>query len=152
MYNMLVELHEEGSKPNHFTVSLEARPSKVKAVPSGDELYLNWNATVDDSGRIRTCILCGHDLYKERSFPQVTGIVVVLAFAGGIAGLTGFLTTWAMLGAMLVVLFFDFAILILDKTRLVCYGCNAKYKKTPIAPQFSKWDKQRAEQIARIRD
>ena len=149
---MLVELHMQGVKTDSFSISLTQRPSKIQIESMDEELYLDWDATLDDSDRLRSCIVCSNDLYKERAFPQITGIVIVLAFAGGIAGVAGFLTTWSMLLAMLIVLFLDIAILIFDKPRLVCYGCGTKFKRTAIAPHFQGWDHHRADQISRTID
>ena len=110
---------------------------------------MHWDATVDDSGRLRCCVVCTGDLYRERAYPQITGVVIALAFAGGIAGVAGFLTTWVMLSAMVLVLLFDVAILIFDKPRLVCYKCDTRFKETPIAPHFQAWDQHHADQITR---
>ncbi len=146
---MFVELHTDGSKTNRFSVNLVERPSKVVVEPSGDQLFLHWDATVDDSDRLRRCIICSGDLYRERAFPQITGIVIVLAFSGGIAGIAGFLTTWVMFSVMFLVLLLDVAILIFNKPRLVCYKCNTKFKETPIAPHFHPWDRHHADLITR---
>jgi hypothetical protein len=152
MNSMLVELHRQGVKTDSISVSLSQRPSKIAIESTDEELFLDWDATLDDSDRLRSCIVCSSDLYKERSFPRITGIIIVLAFAGGIAGVVGFLTTWSMLLAMIVVLILDIAILLFDKPRLVCYGCGSKFKKTAIAPHFHGWDQHRADQITRTID
>ncbi len=146
---MFVELYKDGSKSNHFEVSLVDRPSKITVEPSGEALFLHWDATVDDSDRLRQCIICSNDLYRERSFPKITGVVIVLAFAGGIAGVAGLLTTWSMFSAVVLVMLLDLAILFLDKPRLVCYECKTKFKNTQIAPHFDPWDQHRADQITR---
>jgi len=149
---MLVELRQNETKSDRFYVNLDERPPRLIVHPSGNELFFDWDATVDDSGRLRRCIVCSHDLYQERALPPITGIVVLLAFAGGIAGVVGLLTTWSMLSAMVVVLFLDIAILVFDRPRLVCYGCGARFRNTPISPHFQRWDHQRAEQIKRSLD
>lgn len=146
---MFVELQKDGSKTNRFSVNLVERPSKVTLEPSGDQLFLHWDATVDDSDRLRRCIICSGDLYRERAFPQITGVVIVLAFAGAVAGIAGFLTTWVMFSAMIFVLLLDVAVLIFNKPRLVCYACGAKFKETPISPHFHPWDQHHADQITR---
>ena len=146
---MFVELYKEGSKTNRFSVDPVERPSKVTLEPNGDQLFLHWDATVDDSDRLRRCIICSGDLYRERAFPKITGVVIMLAFAGGVAGIAGFLTTWAMFSAMIFVLLLDVAVLIFNKPRLVCYECDTKYKETPIAPHFHQSDQHRAYQITR---
>ena len=140
---MLVKLRQDGQKTDHFSVDLEERPSKIQLDQSGDEVFLEWNSTVDDSGRLRSCIICRGDVFRERIFPQITGIVIVLAFAGGVAGLLGLVTTWLMLIAMAIVLALDVAILLLSFTRLVCYKCGTRYSKLDIAPYHQRWDPNR---------
>jgi hypothetical protein len=146
---MLIELHKDGAKTQRVAVDLTEKPSMISIKNTGEELFLDWNATVDDSDRLRSCIVCSNDLYRERALPQITGIVIVLAFSGAIAGVGGFLTTWSMLSAMIVVLLLDVAILLFVKPRLVCYGCGTKFKNTPISPHFHGWDQQHAEKISR---
>ena len=82
MPNMLVELYDEKQKKGAFEVDVDEQPTMVVVAPSENELFLKWDSTLDDSKRIRECVVCGGDLYKEQIFPQVTGIVIVLAFAG----------------------------------------------------------------------
>ena len=139
----------EDTLPQKFSVNLSDRPSKITIENKSKEMFLRWDSTIDDSGRIRNCIICGHDLYKEQPIPRVTGIVVILAFAGGIAGVVGFPTTWSMFAAMGIVLILDGFILMCNKPRLVCYGCGTKFKNTPISPHFHRWDQQKAEQVKR---
>ena len=152
MEQMLVELHHAGHKTGLFAVDLIQRPSKVQVEPSGEELFLEWNSTVDDSGRLRGCIICSGEVFRERTFRQVTGVVVVLAFAGAVAGILGLVTTWVMLIAMTFVLLLDIAILLLGRPRLVCYTCGTRYKKLSIAPYPQRWDSDRNEQLQRTAD
>ena len=149
MRDMQVELCHERQKTGEFVVDLVEQPSKVTVNPSGEELFLDWNSTLDDSGCLRGCVICGGDVYQEQTFPQVTGIVVVLAFAGGVAGILGLVTTWPMLIAMGVVLILDILILALRQSRLVCYNCQTKYSKLIIASYHHRWDADRNEQIKR---
>jgi hypothetical protein len=148
---MLVKLHQDGQKTDHFTVPFDERPSKVRLEQSEEELVLDWNSTVDDSGNLKACIVCTGELFRENTFPQITGFVIVLAFAGGVAGLLGLVTTWPMLMAMVVLLLIDVTILVLRFTRLVCYKCGTRYCKLPIAPYHQKWDPDRSEQVQRSR-
>ncbi len=148
---MLVKLQQEGHSSDSFSVEIDQKPSKVQLEESGKEVFLDWNSTIDDSGRLRSCVLCRSEVFKERTFPQITGFVVVLAFAGGVAGLLGLVTTLPMLAAMAIVLVLDIFILVLRFTRLACYKCGARYSKLPIAPYHEKWDADRAEQVQRAR-
>ena len=149
MPNMLVELYDGKQKKGTFEVDVEEQPTTVIVDPSESELFLNWDSTIDDSKRIRGCIVCGGDLYKEQMFPQVTGIVIVLAFAGAVAGILGLVTTWVMLIAMSVVLILDILILFVVKTRLSCYCCNTRFSQTTIAQYHKHWDPDKAAQLKR---
>ncbi len=149
MPNMLVELYDGKQKKGTFEVDVEEQPTTVIVDPSESELFLNWDSTIDDSKRIRGCIVCGGDLYKEQMFPQVTGIVIVLAFAGAVAGILGLVTTWVMLIAMSVVLILDILILFVVKTRLSCYCCNTRLSQTTIAQYHKHWDPDKAAQLKR---
>ncbi|MBC8309654.1 MAG: hypothetical protein ISR75_01020 [Phycisphaerales bacterium] len=146
---MLVKLRHDGHKTGQFSVDLLEQPSAIKVGPDGDEIYLEWNSTVDDSGHLRGCIACGGEVFRERTFPQITGIVVVLAFAGAVAGILGLVTTWPMLIAMGVVLAIDIGILTFSFTRLVCYECDTRYSKLNIAKYHEPWDADRSSQIKR---
>ena len=147
---MVVKLHQDGRKIDQFWIAIEQRPSKVRLEQSGDDVFIDWNSTVDDSGRLRACVLCRGDVYRERTFPQITAIVIVLAFAGGVAGLLGLVTTWLMLIAMMSVLLIDIIILIFSFNRLVCYKCGTRYSKLTIAPYHQKWDLDRSKQLQRV--
>ena len=149
MLNMLIELYEGKQKKGAFEVDLNEQPSAVVVPPSENELFLKWDSTLDDSKRIRGCVICGGDLYKEQIFPQVTGIVIVLAFAGAVAGIVGLITTWVMLITMSVVLILDILILFVVKNRLSCYSCNSRFSQTTIAQYHRVWDPDKAAQLKR---
>tara|TARA_B100001964_G_C13992333_1_gene491215 strand:- start:222 stop:686 length:465 start_codon:yes stop_codon:yes gene_type:complete len=149
MTKMLVKLHNDGRRTGRFSVDLKEQPSTVCIEPNREEFYLEWNSTVDDSGHLRGCICCGGEVFREQTFPQVTGLVVVLAFAGAVAGILGLVTTWPMFIAMGAVLVIDIAILAFSYTRLVCYKCNTRYSKLEIAPYHERWDSDRSSQIQR---
>ena len=137
---MLVKLRQDGQKVEHFVVDLDQRPAKVQLEESGDDVFLEWNSTVDDSGCLRKCVLCRGNVYRERTMPQITGFVIVLAFIVGVAVLLGAVTTWAMLIAMATVLILDIAILLFSFTRLVCYKCGTRYSQLEIAKYHQKWE------------
>ena len=87
------------------------RPTRV-TLDEGQEVFLKWDTALDDAGQLRRCIVCDEsELFHQKAFPQVTGFVVILAFAGATVGLLGFATTPPMLIAMAVVLVLDIAIL-----------------------------------------
>lgn len=122
-----------------------SQPTRVTTTV-GREAFLNWETAVDDAGRLRRCVACGcGDLFAEKAFPQVTGIVVVLAFAGAVAGIAGFATNLPVLTAMTVVLALDVGILLFSRRRLVCYRCRTSYHELPIARYHRPWDRAVAE-------
>lgn len=106
------------------------------------EVFLNWETAVDDAGQLRRCVACGcTDLFREKSFPQVTGFVVLLAFIGAIVGALGLATNLPVLFAMAAVLVLDIAILVFSRRRLVCYQCRTTYFDLPIARYHGTWDR-----------
>jgi hypothetical protein len=106
------------------------------------EVFLNWETALDDAGQLRRCIACGcTDMFREKSFPQVTGFVVLLAFIGAVVGALGLATNLPVLFAMACVLVLDIAILVLSRRRLVCYDCRTTYLNLPIARYHRPWDR-----------
>ncbi len=106
------------------------------------EVFLQWEGALDDAGQLRKCIACGcSDLFKEKAFPQVTGLVIVLAFVGAIVGALGLATNLPVLLLLIVVLIIDVAILLFSNRRLVCYRCRSSYHDVPIARYHRSWDR-----------
>ena len=106
------------------------------------EVFLDWETAIDDAGQLRRCVACGcPDLFREKSFPQVTGFVVLLAFIGAIVGALGLATNLPVLLAMASVLVLDIAILVLSRRRLVCYRCRTTFYDLPIARYHRSWDR-----------
>ena len=125
---------------------LEPEPSlPVTNPPRARDAFLDWEAALDDAGHLRRCIACGcGDLYKSKAFPQITSLVVVLAFAGAVIGVIGLATTPVLI-AMTVVLILDVGLLLFSKLRLVCYRCGTSYHRLPIARYHRWWDRTIAE-------
>jgi hypothetical protein len=120
------------------------RPTRVTA--GGREVFLRWDTAQDDAGRLRRCVACGcGDLFTEKAFPQVTGLVVVLAFAGFVVGALGYATTPPVLIAMATVLVLDRAIFSFSSTRLVCYRCRTRDRKLTIPRYHKAWDRPTAD-------
>ena len=106
------------------------------------EAFLLWEGALDDAGQLRKCLACGcDDLYKEKAFPQVTGLVIILAFVGGIVGALGLATNLPVLLLLIVVLVLDVAILLFSQRRLVCYRCRSSYHGLMIARYHRAWDR-----------
>lgn len=125
------------------------RPTRVHIEPAAREVMLDWEGAVDDAGHLRKCLACGGELFREKAFPQITLLVVVLAFAGALLGILGLVTTPTLI-AMAVLLIIDIAILVLARQRLVCYRCRSTYSDTPMARYHRTWDRATAERYPPI--
>lgn len=137
---------ESGDQPTRARVVQDRAHAKAESETESAEVFLQWDGALDDAGRLRRCVSCGcRDLFQEKAFPQVTGIVVVLAFAGAVAGIFGFVTDVPVLTAMIVVLALDIWILLFSKRRLVCYRCRTSYHNLPIARYHRSWERSVAE-------
>lgn len=127
------------------------RPTRVTIEGDGDgdasrEVFLQWETALDDAGQLRRCIACGcPDLFRQKPLPQVTPLVIVLAFAGAFAGILGYVTNWPLLIGMIIVLVLDVAILLFPRTRLVCYRCASAFQVSAIARYHRSWDRSLAE-------
>lgn len=129
-------------------VDAARRPTRVRIDAADREVFLDWDTALDDAGKLRRCVVCGcHDLFRAKAFPQITGLVVVLAFTGAVIGALG-LATPPMLTAMIAVLVADVAVLLFSKERLVCHRCRSAYQGLPIARYHRRWDRAVAERHA----
>ena len=144
---MRIELRDGDRKRlGRIEVDPALRPTRVTVADTGREVFLNWDTALNDAGHLRRCVTCNcPDLFREKAFPQVTGIVVVLAFAGAVIGLSGLATRLPVLLVMSVVLVADVGILLFSRRRLVCYRCRTSYHGLPIARYHQSWDRTRAE-------
>ena len=117
-------------------------PSRVTITDSGQDVFLDWESACDDSDQLRRCIVCGSDdLFRHRTLPQITPIVIVLAFALSLIGVLGFVTDLALLIAMTGVLVVDIMILFVARTDLICYRCRSRYRDLTIAEYHGRWDR-----------
>ena len=150
---MRIELRDESRRRiGRIEVDPALRPTRVMAAggrSSGDrEVFLNWDTALDDAGQLRRCVGCGcTDMFREKAFPQVTALVVVLAFIGAIIGALGLATNLPVLILMACVLVLDVAILVFSRRRLVCYRCRSTYHNLPIARYHRAWDRSKAERF-----
>ena len=144
---MRIELRDESRATiGRIEVDPSLRPTRVSIVGTDREVFLDWDTALDDAGHLRRCVACGcQDLYQTKAFPQVTGLVVVLAFAGAIVGALGFATP-PVLSVMVGVLVADVGILLFARKRLVCHRCRSSFHGIPIALYHPGWDRAVAEQ------
>ncbi len=125
----------------------EQRPTRVHVDRTNREVMLDWESATDDAGHLRKCIVCGcPEIFREKAFPQVTVLVIVLAFAGAAIGIVGQtrIPPWVLV-TMAAVLVVDVAILMLARQRLVCYRCRSRFRDLPIARYHRSWDRATAE-------
>lgn len=146
--NMRIEWRDaRRRKVGRVDVDPAARPTRAPIAERGvpvpqREAFLQWEGALDDAGQIRKCLACGcEDLFKEKAFPQVTGLVIVLAFVGAIVGALGLATNLPVLVLLTAVLVLDVAILVFSHRRLVCYRCRSSYHEVAIARYHRSWDR-----------
>lgn len=147
---MRIEVRDdERQRIGWVEVDPAARPTRVEIPETDKETFLQWDAAVDDAGRLRRCVVCGcQDLYVQRMFPQLTGFVVVLAFAGAAIGILGLAENPLVLAALVIVLVLDIASFAFRRHRLVCYRCRSSYADVEIARHLKPWDRAVAERYA----
>jgi len=141
---MRILIQQPGRRVTSLNVDPQRRPTRVRTAEDDRDIYLDWEQSLDDEGRLRHCLVCGKGIYKRKAFPQVTGFVVVLAFALALVGILGFAEDIPLLIGMSVVLLIDIGILLFAGTHLECYGCHASYRSIPIAPWHRPWDRNEA--------
>jgi hypothetical protein len=139
----------ERRKIGRIEVDPAQRPTRVRVEGADREVFLDWDTALDDAHHLRRCIVCGcNDLFRAKVFPQITGLVVVLAFAGAVLGVFGQADTPLIQISMVVVLVADVSILLLSRQRLVCHRCRSSYHGLSIARYHRRWDRAVAERHA----
>tara|TARA_B100001059_G_C17820261_1_gene577808 strand:+ start:59 stop:760 length:702 start_codon:yes stop_codon:yes gene_type:complete len=124
----------------------EARPPRASIAPGDEEVFLDWEGTLDDSGNLRRCLACGSDhLFRIKTLPSVTPIFVILAFAGTAVSLFGYANNPIILAALILVMIAELVILMVSRTKLVCYRCRSRYSNTQIARYHLPFNQQIAE-------
>ena len=144
---MLVELRDvHRRRIGRVEIDPAAQPTRVEVPKARRSVILHWDSAVDDAGHLRRCLVCGcSTLFRAKNFPQVTLLVVVLAFAGAAISALGLATDPVVLGALVLVLLLDVGILLFSRQRLVCYQCRTTYSRLQIARYHETWDRAVAE-------
>ena len=147
---MRIDIHDSSRRRRgRVQVDPVQRPSRVPLEDGEGEVFLSWDGTLDDAGHLRKCLCCGcPNLYKFRSLPSVTPIIVIVAFAGAAVGILGYATNILVLGILLLVLIAEVTIFLVARTRLVCYRCRSRYDDTPVANYHATFDREIADQPA----
>lgn len=147
---MRIELRDSnGRRLTRVEIDERARPARVE-IPGGQALFPRWDEAIDDSGALRRCVVCGCDqMYRRKNFPQVTPLIIVLAFSGAAATILGLVRNPLIFVGLAALLALDVAVLILGRTRLNCYGCGAVYGDLRIARYHQQWDRAIADRIGK---
>jgi hypothetical protein len=140
---------QHGNRLGRVEIDEASRPLRVRPPLADRDVFLDWDGAIDDSGHLRSCIVCGHPrVYRARSLPQMTPFVVLLALGLATIALLGFATSPAFLALLAIVLVADIGVLVLARTRLVCYRCGSVYERLGIARYHQHWDSATAERDA----
>jgi hypothetical protein len=132
---------QDGTRLGRVELDEAARPLRIRPPLADRDVFLDWDGAVDDAGHLRSCVVCGHPrVYRARSLPQMTPFVVLLALGLAMIALLGFATSPAFLALLAVVLVLDIGVLVLARTRLVCYRCGSVYERLGIARYHRHWD------------
>ena len=151
---MRIEVHDlSRARRGRTTLDPSQRPPRAQLEgvedpqhPQAAEVFLDWDGALDDSGHLRRCPVCGgKQLFKVRTLPTVTPIVVILAFAGTAVSLFGYANNPIILAALVLVIIAELVILVVARTRLVCYRCRSRFAQTTIAPYHAVFDPQIAQ-------
>lgn len=152
--DMRIEVHDlSRARRGRATLDPSQRPPRAQLDgvedpqhPQAGEVFLDWDGALDDSGHLRRCPICGGShLFKVRTLPTVTPIFVILAFAGTAVSLFGYANNPIILAALVLVVLAELVILVVARTRLVCYRCRSRFAQTPIAPYHAVFDPQIAQ-------
>ena len=141
-----IVLREPG-EPGRTTLEVDSsqRPPRVRTLEDTRDVFLEWDQALDDDGQLRRCLACGGPLYRRKALPQVTGFVIVLAFALALVGILGFADNIPLLLGMTVVLLIDIGILLFARTYLDCYRCRSSHRRLPIAEYHRPWERSLAD-------
>tara|TARA_B100001059_G_scaffold223568_1_gene248676 strand:- start:2094 stop:2555 length:462 start_codon:yes stop_codon:yes gene_type:complete len=131
----------KGAGRKSIEVDPAQRPTRVQSLEEAGDVFLEWDQAIDDDGHLRRCLCCAGPLYRRKAFPQVTGFVIVLAFALSLVGILGFADNIGLLVVMTIVLLMDISILLFARTYLDCYRCGSSHRKLTIASYHRSWDR-----------
>ena len=139
---------QQGERVGRIEFDPVTRPVRIRPEGCDRDVFLEWDNAVDDAGQLRACVICGDShLYRTRTLPQVTPFVILIALAGATISLLGFANSGWVIGMLVVVLAIDVGVLLLARTRLVCYRCGSIYDDLRVAGYHGRWDPTVAERI-----
>jgi hypothetical protein len=140
---MRIELHDEQRQlVGEVEIDAAEQPSRARMANENREVFLNWDIAIDDAGQLRRCLACGcRDMFREKVFPPIIGVIVVLNYAGLLIGVFGGAENVLVRIGMIVLLVLGLIVLLYSKTRLVCYTCRTSYYDLLIARYHRSWDR-----------
>jgi hypothetical protein len=128
-------------------VNLKHQPACLRD-PNGEhpEVYLDWDRTLDDQGRLRRCPICGcPDLYQRPDFPRLTVFLIILAAGTLVMAFAGI--AWFIAGLILLALvgLLDLGLYLFTGQSIVCYRCGSEFRGVPKGGSYRRWDSSVAE-------
>jgi hypothetical protein len=139
---------QSGSPRTIVRIEPSTSPPRVET-SDGRALFPDWDRARDDAGRLRRCVLCGQEqLFRRRRLPQVTGLIVVLAFTLALLSLLGYASGPFILVVMGVVLIVDLGVLFFSPESLECYGCHVEYRDLDIGAWHRPWSRTLARRLS----
>lgn len=143
MHIVRIDLHNlKRERVTRVHVDPQHLPTRISAPHgNGPDIYLDWNQTLDDRGRLRRCPVCGcPDLYRRKDYPQVTGFAIIVLAAVVSVALWSYHLPRAALVILAVLILTDLLIFFFSPHSLVCYRCHSTYRKLPIDRRHPGWD------------
>ena len=138
-----------GDRRRIVRIEHTATPSRLE-VEGGTDIFPDWDRARDDAGVLRRCVLCGEEhMYRRKLLPQVTGLIVVLAFTLALLSLLGYFGGPVILSVMVVVLIADLGILFFSPESLHCYGCRAEYRDLTIGQWHKPWSRAMSRRLSK---
>ena len=139
---------EHRGRRKSIQIPHDQTPGRLE-IEDGTALFPDWDGARDDSGVLRRCILCGEEqLFRRKLLPQVTGLVVVLAFTLALLSILGYFGGPVVLGIMVALLLIDLAILFFSPQSLECYRCHAEYRDLEMGSWHKPWSRSLARRLA----
>lgn len=140
---MRIELRDESRRHvGVVDVDPTIRPSRARLNGEDREVFLNWDTALDDASCLRRCLSCGcTDLFREKAFPPIMGVLVILNYAGLLMGIFGFAESIIVQFIMIILLLTGLVVLLRSRMRLVCYHCRTAHSDLPLARYHRSWDR-----------
>lgn len=139
---------QRGQKRRSVQIPSGQTPGRLQ-VEGGPDVFPDWDRTRDDAGALRRCVLCGEEqMFRRKLLPQVTGLIVVLAFTLALLSILGYFGGPVILGIMVAVLLADLAILFFSPQSLECYRCHAEYRDLEMGVWHKRWSRAMARRFA----